>query len=119
MLSPLLNACFNRQFSPSSPPYRPASGCCFTLVARYSARLADISEGVAAHPLELLTAPNYQVQLATASLNNPGSSPSGEDDTLPLFGPICFRLSARPDSVQKPVRRGLLWIRVGLLASFS
>ncbi|VDD82350.1 unnamed protein product [Mesocestoides corti] len=85
--------------------------CCFTLVARYSARLSDLSSGVSAHALEFLLTPSHHPsQSGVNSLLSIPAFPTN-DDILPLFGPICFRMSAQPDSAHKSVRQGLLWIR--------
>ncbi|KAL5109643.1 Alpha-13/16-mannosyltransferase ALG2 [Taenia crassiceps] len=94
----------------------PATDCCFTLVARYSAKLADLGERVNAHPLELLSSHSHSSSLYSSSsgINFPFSSASAlptSEDVLPLFGPICFTLTALPDSVQRPVLSGLLWLR--------
>ncbi|KAH9283706.1 Rhotekin [Echinococcus granulosus] len=94
----------------------PAIDCCFALVARYSAKLADLGEKVLAHPLELLSSHSHSSSLHSPSsgINFPFSGASvlpTSEAVLPLFGPICFSLTALPDSVQRPVLSGLLWLR--------
>lgn len=110
----------------------PAFDCCFTLVARYTATLADLGPKVSAHQLELLSAQNHNASLSHLFFSSSSSSSSStmnsssvntllstvsayptSEDALPLFGPICFSLTAQPDSVHKPIRCGLLWVRVG------
>ncbi|VDM35094.1 unnamed protein product [Hydatigera taeniaeformis] len=76
-----------------------------------------LGERVSAHPLELLSSHGSSLHLSPSSSNFPFSNASAlhtSEDVLPLFGPICFSLTALPDSVQRPVLSGLLWIRSSL-----
>ncbi|VUZ40834.1 unnamed protein product [Hymenolepis diminuta] len=113
----------------SVPTSSPAFDCCFTLVARYTATLADLGSKVSAHQLELLSAQNHNASLSHLFFSSSSSSSSNmnsssvntllstvsayptSEDALPLFGPICFSLTAQPDSVHKSIRCGLLWVR--------
>eukprot|EP00108_Taenia_solium_P002564 TsM_000904900 transcript=TsM_000904900 gene=TsM_000904900 len=93
----------------------PATDCSFTLAARYLAKLADLGERVNAHPLELLSSHSHSSLYSSSS----GIIPSANEDVLPLFGPICFSLTALPYSVQRPVLSGLLWLRTLNVSSKS
>ncbi|KAM7537935.1 hypothetical protein Aperf_G00000067403 [Anoplocephala perfoliata] len=112
----------------SVPSSSPASDCCFSLVARYTAKIGDLGSEVSAHQLDILAVHNHSSSAshlffssspgggngtsggATSFLSTVSAYPSSED-ALPLFGPICFSLTAQPDSVHKPVRSGFLWMR--------
>nr|CUU98725.1 hypothetical transcript [Hymenolepis microstoma] len=112
------------------PSSSTAFDCCFTLVARYTAKIADLGSKVNAHQLELLSAQNHNTSLSHLFFSSsPVSSSSNvyssnvntllsavsayptSENPLPLFGPICFSLTAQPNSVHKPLRSGLLLVR--------
>uniref|UniRef100_A0A0R3TLT4 Anillin domain-containing protein n=1 Tax=Rodentolepis nana TaxID=102285 RepID=A0A0R3TLT4_RODNA len=117
-------------FSPALFLTSSAFDCCFTLVARYIAKIADLGSKVNAHQLELLSAQNHNTSLSHLFFSSPSASSSSNvnssnvntllstvsayptsENALPLFGPICFSLTAQPNSVHKPLRSGLLLIR--------
>ncbi|KAG5446585.1 Rhotekin [Clonorchis sinensis] len=106
----------------------------FDLVARCTATLADVGSSIRAHTLERGS------QLTTAVLENncsdtPPDIPVGVDlnggakgvtlphttdptsvavqnlNDLPLFGNICYRLTAQPNSVHSALHSGYMWIR--------
>nr|VZI41617.1 unnamed protein product [Spirometra erinaceieuropaei] len=112
-----------------------STSSCFALVARYVARLNDVSDTVLAHSLDtasclsrtmaFVTDQHSQAALrrdSTLKAPTPTAPPSAqstgthhsyfdESCEIPLFGPICFRLAAQPYSLERPLHRGLLWIR--------
>nr|VZI02578.1 unnamed protein product [Spirometra erinaceieuropaei] len=112
-----------------------STSSCFALVARYVARLDDVSDTVLAHTLDtasclsrtmaFVTDQHSQAALrrdSTLKAPTPTAPPSAqstgthhsyfdESCEIPLFGPICFRLAAQPYSLERPLHRGLLWIR--------
>ncbi|BHF66354.1 Cell division protein anillin [Sparganum proliferum] len=112
-----------------------STSSCFALVARYVARLNDVSDTVLAHTLDTASCLSHTMAFVTdqhsqAALRRdstlkaptptvpPSSQSTGihhsyfdESCEIPLFGPICFRLAAQPYSLERPLHRGLLWIR--------
>lgn len=106
----------------------------FDLVARCTATLADVGSSIRAHTLERGS------QLTNTVLENNCSDvlsdiPVGVDQNggakgptllhttdppsvavqnlndLPLFGNICYRLTAQPNSAHSPLHSGYMWIR--------
>ncbi|VDL96987.1 unnamed protein product [Schistocephalus solidus] len=112
-----------------------STSTCFALVARYVARLNDVSDTISAHTLDTASCLSHTMAFVTdqhsqaalrrdstlkasssSATTGPQSSQSpvthfDESCEIPLFGPICFRLAAQPYSLEKPLHRGLLWIR--------
>ncbi|CAH8631460.1 unnamed protein product [Dicrocoelium dendriticum] len=127
----------NLRKSSDHPESGPISGAIsqnssnfFELVGHCVATLADVGSRVRARTLELGpqlpctytnegTGTNASPKVEdsngfpdppTLYSLEPGSTNSSGSD-LPLFGSICYRLVAQPNSVLRPLISGLLWIR--------
>ncbi|VEL22749.1 unnamed protein product [Protopolystoma xenopodis] len=113
------------------------SESCFDLIGRRVARFSDIGTSVHAHPLDtgcrispstwsnrhikfpqldMMVMPNATGLVGPSGcISSSGTSGTGScfvPCDLQPFGVICFKLTASPESMEKPLCSGLLWIRV-------